>query len=153
MPSYNDVIHKARRVRRKLERQWRKSKLPADRIHVAYNKQITVVKDLINDVKKVYYCNKLSHCNAKHMYKTISSLLNTPISLFLSGKKCIIANNCAKYFVDKVIDIRSGILNCMTPFVHAVVPEITSIAHTLSVFSPTDTKEVVQIIKDSPNKS
>ena len=153
-PWYNDAVHKARRVKRRLERQWRKSKLPDDR--TAYNTQITVVKDLINDAKRVFFCKKLSHCNVKDMYKTVHTLLNTPSSNFPSGDNLVIANNFAKYFVDKVADIRGNIQNSIGPSspvqVHPV-PELARVVNMLSVFPPTDTQEVTEIIKDSPNKS
>lgn len=52
-PWYNANITEAKRLRRQLERKWRSSKSPSDRI--AFVNQCTAVNSLIYESKQVYY--------------------------------------------------------------------------------------------------
>ena len=65
LPWYNEDIHLERRIRRRLERKWRKSQ--SDEDHEVFFAQKNKVVKLITDSKIEYFSNKFSESNTKDM--------------------------------------------------------------------------------------
>jgi hypothetical protein len=108
LPWYNDNIHAARRVRRQLERKWRKSRLEED--HEVFVAQKDHVCKLINDSKIAYYSEKCTNASVKDMYVTINGLLNKPRKVLPdcdSNKD--LANSFSDFFTEKVENIRAKV--------------------------------------------
>ena len=76
LPWYNDVIHNARRERRRLERRWKKSCSEVDEERFRLQKEL--VGKLITESKIRFFTDKCISSNSKEMYRTINSLLNKP---------------------------------------------------------------------------
>ena len=73
---YTEEIHEARRIRRKLERKWRKSGLEVD--FQIYTSQRQAVTRLVHKTKTDYYCADIQ-TNAKDsklLFKTVDTLLH-----------------------------------------------------------------------------
>ena len=73
---YTEEIHEARRIRRKLERKWRKSGLEVD--FQIYTSQRQAVTRLVHETKMDYYCADIQ-TNAKDsklLFKTVDTLLH-----------------------------------------------------------------------------
>ena len=78
-PWYNSTVRDAKRLRRKLERRWRKTQSEPDR--EAYRSQCQVVRDELVKAKSEHYHNKLSEAdNHKDVYLITNSLLFGPKS-------------------------------------------------------------------------
>ena len=107
LPWYNSKIHHERRVRRRLERRWRKSRSEDD-----YNSLIVQkckLRKLIVDAKCAYYNDKFLCSSTKDMFMTLKSLLNSS-SKALPSANCDsdLANDFLSFFVDKVEKIRNN---------------------------------------------
>ena len=74
-PWYSDIIHLARRKRRRVERRWKKTGLEIHR--QMFLQQRESVAKLINETKQKYYLNVLTGSTMKDMHKTVRELLNT----------------------------------------------------------------------------
>jgi len=76
-PWYNDDIKDAKRLRRRLERKWRRSRDPADRTN--YVEQCHVVTELLQSSRSNYYKDLInSHSdNPRKMFNTVGKLLHT----------------------------------------------------------------------------
>ena len=76
-PWYNSTVRDAKRLRRRLERRWRKTQSEPDR--EAYRSQCQVVLDKLVKAKSEHYHNKLSEAdNHKDVYSIANSLLFGP---------------------------------------------------------------------------
>ncbi|XP_072041020.1 uncharacterized protein [Amphiura filiformis] len=73
-PWYNDNIKDQRKVRRRLERKWRKHGSLVDK--QAYLEQKSYVNGLIETAKKEFYHEKLASADAKGIFQTVNTLLN-----------------------------------------------------------------------------
>ena len=74
MPWYNQMIHEARRIRRRSENKWRKSRLEVDK-QVFLEKKAEVDR-LINQAKNDYFKNQLFSADSKKQFNGLSTLLN-----------------------------------------------------------------------------
>ncbi|XP_072046604.1 uncharacterized protein [Amphiura filiformis] len=92
LPWYNEEIRKAKRVRRRSERKWRKSGSEHDRS--AYLDQVHHVSDLILQAKTKFFKSKLANANSKDLFSTVNGLLNR------SGK-CLPIHESAAELADK----------------------------------------------------
>ncbi|XP_072046797.1 uncharacterized protein [Amphiura filiformis] len=153
VPWYNDNIHLARRVKRRLERRWRKSKLDTDR--EAYVVQLGVLSELIHSAKASYFTDTLSSGNVKDTFKTINTLLNTTrnnLPVGESGKP--LGDKFALSFKGKIVNIRneldatSGIGDLTASGFHDVPVNCE-----LSLFASADHDEISEIIVCAPNKT
>ncbi|XP_072019111.1 uncharacterized protein [Amphiura filiformis] len=153
VPWYNDDIHLARRVKRRLERRWRKSKLDTDR--EAYVVQLGVLSELIHSAKASYFTDKLSSGNVKDTFKTINTLLNTTrnnLPVGESGKP--LGDKFALSFKGKIVNIRNELdatsgIGDLTAFGFHDVP----VNCELSSFASADHDEISEIIVRAPNKT
>ncbi|ELU14651.1 hypothetical protein CAPTEDRAFT_218559 [Capitella teleta] len=106
-PWYSDAIHSARVVRRKYERQFRKSPLEVHR--QIYVDQCKEVVQLIQNTKKEYFHQKFASASAKEVFRLVDNLLHKepnhtlPTNVPL-GDLPLTSN---KFFYDKVHQIRA----------------------------------------------
>ena len=93
---YNEEINDARRVRRKLERKWRKK---TDDDHTAYTDQSNSVNKLIQTAKETYYKNELESSDSRNMYGILNKLLNGNVkSLPTCDSMSNLCNSFAQFF-------------------------------------------------------
>ena len=100
-PWYNQDIHKARRVSRRLERRWRKSKLESD--HQLYIVQRAATNEMIDQAKQTYFRNELDHADSKTVFKKVIHLLNKGERVLpLHDSARDLANDFSNFFNNKV---------------------------------------------------
>ena len=153
LPWYNDNVHTQRRVRRKLERKWRKSRNEQD--HEAFLAQKNLVTNLIVTSKIEYFSDQFSNANAKDMYATINGLLNksTKALPVLELKTEIeLADDFLSFFIAKVEKIRANVGSSVTDVVDESSMfhpnQITSM-YNFNLLTPGD----VEKIKNLPSKT
>ena len=106
-----DDIRSARCLRRRLERRWRSSKSPADRI--LYNEQKQRVSHLIDQAQKQYYSSYIADCSGdqKRLFGIINKLLNRkkqPVFPNTNNDKDL-ANQFCDYFVGNITNIQQDL--------------------------------------------
>jgi hypothetical protein len=154
-PWYNNSIHEARRVRRKHERKWRKSRLEVD--HQLYAVQREHVNSLICVAKQEYYKNELAQADTKTVFKKVDSLLNRNTKT-LPGHVSPqdLGNKFASYFSDKVSNIYERLENEVVELCNEtstnVDPE-SSVSCSLTNFDVLSEKDILEYIQGSPAKS
>jgi hypothetical protein len=105
-PWYNTDIHEARRLRRRYERMWYKTRLEVH--HQMYTSQGARVVELIKQAKVTYYKDKLQSASPKDAFRYIHQLKDS------QGKKLPchqnaqdLADRFACFFTEKVATIRA----------------------------------------------
>ena len=97
---YNEAVVNARRLRRRSERRWRKTKSDAD-----YQKYIDAKRAASESIaleKSRFYADKFDNCNAKDMYRTVNELLNVKSNNLPDCESTVeLANNFCDYFLGK----------------------------------------------------
>lgn len=80
-PWYNDEIAVEKRLRRRLERKWRRSHLECDRLHYMY--QCGVVNQLIRKSKVKYYSTLIQENahDSRVLFKTVNRLLQKNLEI------------------------------------------------------------------------
>ncbi|XP_072050376.1 uncharacterized protein [Amphiura filiformis] len=108
MPWYNETIHEARRVRRRLENKWNKSKSIVDK--EIFVDQKVLVNNLITKAKSEYFHDKLfSACN-KDQFSILNSLLNASSKVLPTCDSVSdLSNRFATFFVNKIKKIRQNL--------------------------------------------
>ena len=98
-------------IRRKLERNWRRTRLPADRER--YVSQNSVVNDKIASAKHAFYSSVIQENsgNSGLLFKTIKKLLHfNPVQRYPSGpNNCSLSESFVEYFSDKIVKIRKDL--------------------------------------------
>ena len=157
-PWYNQELHDAKHLRRKLERRWRKSRLTID--HEIYRTQCSLVNKLLRHARINYYSEKLEACgrDQKSLFKVTNTLLGKANVAALPSDRPSdkIAQDFSDFFVGKVDDIRVGIASGETQYVHSNIntDDISDFNNDcLLEFTPASEKEIEKIIKSAPNKS
>jgi hypothetical protein len=155
LPWYNDNIHKARRVRRRLERKWRKSRSEVDEL--VFRTQKDHVAKLITEAKIEYFSNKFSSGTSKDMYATINGLLNNTAKALPvrdSSSDSDLANDFLSFFIQKVEKIRAYVNTRSNASTHTDPTSSTvSCSSVMPVFDSLTSAEVETIIKGFSNKS
>ena len=113
---YTEEIHKARRIRRKLERKWRKTGLEVD--FQIYSNQRQAVTRLLHAIKTDYYCAKIQS-NAKDsklLFRTVDTLLHRSgePALPACDSQSYLANIFQDFFLERVALIHQGIQATLT---------------------------------------
>ena len=154
LPWYNENVHTQRRVRRKLERKWRKSRNEED--HEAFLAQKKLVTNLIVTSKIEYFSDRFSNANAKDMYATINGLLNKstkalPVLELKTDKE--LADDFLSFFIAKVEKIRanvgSNVTNAVDESSMLHSNQVTSM-HSFNLLTPCD---IEKIIMNFPSKT
>ncbi len=152
-PWYNDQIHEARRLRRKYERAWRKSKSDAHR--ELYVNQRNLVNNLLDEAKQRYYKDQLEGADTKTVFKTVNTLLNRTNKVLPvyddAGK---LANEFGLFYSAKVSKIYQSIeceLSCLPPADSD--PSVQNDQCNLVEFDVVSNDDIMKYIMSSPAKS
>ena len=155
---YTEEIHEARRIRRKLERKWRKSGLEVD--FQIYTSQRQAVTRLVHETKTDYYCADIQ-TNAKDsklLFKTVDTLLHKsgepPLPACDSPSH--LANTFQDYFLERVALIHQGIQATLTDLNLAASlwgPEELPAACSLTSFRLATHDDIRQMVSKVPPKS
>ena len=108
-PWYSPAIAEAKRLRKRLERKWRKTRLDIDRDN--FKAQRLNVINLISEAKSTYYENQITQCkDQKQMFKIVDSLLHQKLKSSLPShtNDLDLANKFSQYFVSKISHIRDA---------------------------------------------
>ncbi|XP_074651577.1 uncharacterized protein LOC141906233 [Tubulanus polymorphus] len=143
---YNNDIHSARQLRRKLEHQWQRTKLVVHK--QPFLDQRSKVVNLIKCAKFEYYKSKM--CNMKQTFNVINrELLNRNATSLPSGEHEFIAESFSKFFSDKVQHIREQLdaNNCVPLFDNATKPNLCGPLQ----FDHTNVLEFFKIISTMPD--
>ena len=110
-PWYSDEIAIAKRLRRKLERKWRQSRLECDRLE--YIQQCGMVNQLLRSTKEAYYSKFIEEnsTDSRKLFKSVNMLLNRNLDACYPTAKSDIDLACAfaDFFMQKIDRIRSEI--------------------------------------------
>ena len=111
-PRYTVEVTAEKRKLRQLERKWRASRLPADRVR--YVHQCNVVINLIKSLKSEYYSSiiKENSGNQKVLFKTVQKLLQKPTVNYYPPSKNdrMLADEFATFFTTKIDTLHNDLL-------------------------------------------
>ena len=108
-PWFNEDIRKAKHARRRAEKKWRTTRLPADL--AAFKKERNRVVNLMNEARRVYY-NQFIEDNItdqRRLFMATKSLLNMHLdrSLPPHTDSSSLANDMGEFFITKIANITS----------------------------------------------
>ena len=153
-PWYSDKIDAGKKLRRKLERRWRKTK-SLDHYNV-YLLQCRRVQLLISSSKFDYYTSIIdeNRANQKALYKIMDHLLNRKATPQLpSLPRDDLPGKFATFFSDKIVSIRNG-LSTYDDDDHLTIPAASTLLNFVE-FNHVTLSEIEKLInyKSSPTKS
>ena len=153
-PWYNSKLAEEKRLRRKYERKYNKSRLAVDR--ELYCHQRDKYNNLLNTTKQEYFKDKIeSATSTKELFKVCNNLLNRTNENILPTHNCgtELANRFVNYFGDKIRSIRQDLENSSnTPNgTINVISDFDGVP--LKEFRIVHQEEVRKIISSSPSKS
>ncbi len=154
-PWYNSEIHDARRLRRKYERKWRKSKLDVDR--QLYVDQRELVNNMTDKAKQDYYKNELDGADSKSVFKTVNKLLNKNKKVLpVHSNASDLANEFGSFFANKVAKIYDGIESDLGTYVVSDcvhVDDSSILCHNLVNFDLVSEDDIMKYVMKTPAKS
>jgi hypothetical protein len=150
-PWYTDEISEAKKLRKRLERRWRKTKLVIDRD--LFKDQRLTVSRLISDAKSAYYRDQILNCNnQKELFNVIDSLLHQKgkprLPTLHSNKE--LAERFNQYFTSKIDTIRATFETTQQP--SSVETHLDMDHSTMEGFTPASEGEISKLILASPSK-
>ena len=155
---YTEEIHEARRIRRKLERKWRKTGLEVD--FQIYSNQRQAVTRLVHATKTDYYCADIqtNAKDAKLLFKTVDTLLHRSgePALPMSDSPSCLANTFQDFFLERVGLIHQGIQATLTDLDLGALPwgpEELPAACSLTSFRLATRDDIRQLVSKAPTKS
>ena len=108
---YSEEIKKQKVIRRRLEGQWRRSRLTSD--YQSYTDQRTVVKNTIFKSKMDYYSSLIysAESDSKTLFaQLLVFLTGKQINFFPSSSSAVdLANKFVHFFEEKIFNIRSNL--------------------------------------------
>ena len=157
---YSDTIDKAKRSRRKAERKWRRTKLPAD--FADYKKKKNYVTNLMNKSRQDFYSKFIEEnsTDQRKLFGASKKLLGTHALLRYRDhlERTVLATDIGKFFVRKIEHIRRDIdAICVSSLDRNLVPpdgiatDITD--RLLRSFDTLSENNVCDLIKNSARKS
>ena len=112
-PWYSNEIKTEKRKRRKLERQWRKCRLPSDRLR--FTEQCRLVNRLLLSSRTGCYSQIINEnqSDQRKLFRIVNKLLHTQpdLSYPLHSTPDELANCFIKFFVDKIDAIHKNLVN------------------------------------------
>ena len=153
LPWFSEEIREARRVRRRLERKWRKNKLDHDRL--LYLEQLRLVNDLILQAKTNFLRTKIAGANDKDLYSTVNTLLNrNKRSLPVYDSANDMSERFARFFKTKTDKIRKALdeVDVSSLIMTSKVNECQA-THHFSHFNIATVDEVERVIGKLSNKT
>lgn len=149
-----DHILEVKRLRRKHEKLWRKTKLNVHKLE--YKKFCSEVRELITKAKSEFYLNKIKDCNSdqKQLFKIVDNLLGRgkPRELPMSNSPLALAENFNGFFITKIQKIRTH-LEELESTISPLSIDLNSHMHPASVklenFDLCSIEEIEKILKKS----
>ncbi|XP_072025417.1 uncharacterized protein [Amphiura filiformis] len=154
LPWFNEDIACARRVRRRLERKWRKSQSEHDR--TCYLDQLHLVNDMITSAKTEFFKTKIASGDDKDLFRTINTLLNNSNKqLPVYSSSDIMSEQFSNFFKSKTDKIRRDLDAVVMPNydIDYKIEGDEQAGHRLNVFEPTSLEEVEKVLVKLPNKT
>ena len=153
---YTLEIDEAKKKRRKLERRWRSSHLAID--HELYVMQSNAVKELIFDLKRIYYSTLIEEqkCDPKKLFSNVSKLMNrhAPKQLPTTDDDEHLANKFADFFHAKISTISKDLDHVKATITNDFSETSQTDCHSqLSNFQLVSCEELTSFIKGSSLKS
>ena len=150
-PWFTEEIHKAKQLRRRAERQWRKTKLA---VHLEiYRTECRNVSRLCNEARKCYYCLQIEECghDQKKIFSIANDLMNKKkdCSLPTSSDPKELSEQFAEFFTDKIEKIKQTFDDTIVDNAPEGVPP----PPILDMLSPTNADELRKIITSGNSKS
>ncbi len=153
-PYYTDAIRDEKRKKRKLERQWRRTKLTVHK--EIFLEQCKHVTSMLTDSKQAYYENTIQENSKdqKALFKVVDKLLHKNEEPKLPTHTSLheLCESFADFFVNKITKIRldlSSIRSCAQHIPSKQVPNCNKLIE----FAPSTEEDVQKIIMKSPSKS
>ncbi len=152
-PWYNDTLREEKKLRRSLEKKWRKSRLEEDR--KSYQTQRQKVVNMVTEHKTVWYNDLIDEKakDPKGLFNVIDSLLHkekqTPYPEHDSAHE--LAEEFANFFIDKIETIRKKFVDAEDANEYLQEREVYTTV--LDSFKPATMEEIRKIVLDSPTKS
>ncbi|XP_071506848.1 uncharacterized protein [Diadema antillarum] len=153
-PWYSEEITEAKKLRRRLERKWRKTRLEVDR--QCFRDQGLIVLDMIKKAKASFYEKQISDCvSQRDVYKVIDKMLHYRNKSVLPTHRSDqeLAEKFIRYFSTKIQDIRATLDAEVLTGGNLTTAHSTEKDHTLNSFDLASEEEVRKIISGSPPSS
>ena len=154
-PWYNSETLQAKRLTRKAERRWRKSKLEVDK--QSYIEISETMSKLIVKTQEDYYNSAVINCgnDQRALFKVVNKVLHQNKENPLPTRNSFdeLANEFADFFIDKIKNIRSelNVVRNAVPFSDS--EDYVFSGDELNSFRPAVEEEVAKLIRKSPDKS
>lgn len=154
-PWYTEELRDSKRQKRKLEKQWRLSKLEVH--HQLYREYCAQANKLLRHAQISYYSQKVvdSGNNKQSLFKVAKHLLgeesSSPLPQHNSAKD--LAEAFSSYFCSKITTIRDDLDAIPAVDSNQPFPDMVCDVQTLSDFTPTTEEEVRKLIMGSASKS
>lgn len=156
VPWYNEDIGAAKRKRRQLERQWRRTMLTVHRD--LFKAQRQAVRDMIRQARSQYYNQKIQQCRSDQgaLFKVIGQLAGKSATPILPSHTSAqdLAASFSDFFIRKITTIRERLVSqrqsTPAPY-HPVLTDICDVH--LSTFTPASIEEVTKIVTRSASKT
>ena len=150
---YSEEINSLKKHRRRLERRWRRTKLPADR--QLFIDQCRAINDLLCSSKKSYYTSLIKDNQSDHklLLKTIDNLLHRKCDTSYPpcNSPSELANKFVEFFSDKITKIRVD-LDAAAP-IHSA-PEVKRVCpYTFDEFNMVTVDDVRECVVKLSSKS
>ena len=147
----NCDILKAKRLKRKYERAWRRENSASNRSR--YRAAINHYNFLLEKSKCNHYSNIVAENqgNPKALWNCFKKILHRSSVAVLPDytNKADLANTFCKFFYDKILKIRSTLQSSIPSSVTRPNPT----KNTMSSCTPVSEEELLKILKSSPSKS
>ena len=146
-PWFNEDIREAKQTRRRAEKKWRTTRLPADL--AAFKKERNCVVNLMNEACRVYYNQFIedSSTDQRRLFMASKSLLNMQPDRFLPPHISLLANNMGEFFITKIANIRSK-LDGISPSHHPSTSEPDLVSEPSDIVLSDFQCQTVEAIRD-----
>ena len=155
-PWYTESLRRVKTEKRKAERKWLKSRLSVDK--EALREKCRQYKRDLDDAKRDYYCEQISGCDTRQMFRLVNNLSVYKSSNTLPShvSKKELANRFCKFFDEKIKKIRVAldlaIPSSSTPSSSVNLKE-QRCTSSFTDFQPLSCEEVLKIVKRSQVKT
>ena len=139
----------AKRLKRRLERNWRRTKTPLDRSK--FRMQVNKCNSILNQSKSKYYAGLIQEniSNPRQLWQSLYSVMHrVRFAPIVSDSSKSLAAKFSWFFENKIDKIRSTFTNPDVPHPSPYTPPLC-----LSSFSAISEFDLLKIINNSPSKS
>jgi len=151
-PWYSDELRQLKHQKRKLERQWRRTKLELH--HQMFRaKCIETNKELLR-AKQVFYSSKILDCgrDQKALFSITRNLLQRKSGLPSHASAAGLTEQFAAFFTNKVAQVRLD-LDSVGGEPHCAPPSMTTPESDITEFQALTENQVQKLVMQSPSKS